>query len=627
MLTIDSLTYRIQGRTLMEDASATLAAGWKVGLIGRNGTGKSTLLRLIRESGDEADSAIRIGKAARLGWVAQEVEASDRTLLDETLAAHTERARLMHEAETLTDPQELADVHERLTAIDAWSGEARASTILTGLGFAQSDLSRACKEFSGGWRMRAALAGVLFAEPDLLLLDEPTNYLDLEGAAWLETYLKQYPHTVLLVSHDRELLNNSVTHILALENLKLFVHPGNYDSWQKKRAEQLSQLEAQKAKQDKERAHLQSFVDRFRAKASKATQAQSRIKMLERMQDIVIPLEARTHAFDFPTPEELASPLFVLDDAALGYAEGNPVLRGVHLRVDNDDRIAIVGANGQGKSTLVKSIAGRLNLLEGNRVAAPKVNVGYFSQDQLDELSAGDNALDHVRRMRPNATDGQVRSIVANIGFNRDKAETKVEKLSGGEKVRLLLGLMALQKPNIMILDEPTSHLDIDSREALIHALNDYEGAVLLITHDVYLAEATADRLWLVNEGRAAPYDGDLSDYRALVLAADKTRADTPHSKFEPAPPPPAPKRSESEIRRATADIRKRISAAEREMEKIRKELAGIDSELADPTLYDTDPKKAVALGKSRDRLNAALDAAEETWLAASEEFEAAASA
>ncbi|HIG22526.1 ABC-F family ATP-binding cassette domain-containing protein [Henriciella sp.] len=627
MLTIDNLTYRIQGRLLLDGASATLAAGWKVGLIGRNGTGKSTLLRLIRESGDEADSAIRIGKAARLGWVAQEVEASDRTLLDETLAAHTERARLMHEAETVTDPQELADVHERLTAIDAWSGEARASTILTGLGFAQSDLSRACKEFSGGWRMRAALAGVLFAEPDLLLLDEPTNYLDLEGAAWLETYLKQYPHTVLLVSHDRELLNNSVTHILALENLKLFVHPGNYDSWQKKRAEQLSQLEAQKAKQDKERAHLQSFVDRFRAKASKATQAQSRIKMLERMQDIVIPLEARTHAFDFPTPEELASPLFVLDDAALGYAEGHPVLRGVHLRVDNDDRIAIVGANGQGKSTLVKSIAGRLKLLDGNRVAAPKVNVGYFSQDQLDELSAGDNALDHVRRLRPNATDGQVRSIVANIGFNRDKAETKVEKLSGGEKVRLLLGLMALQKPNIMILDEPTSHLDIDSREALIHALNDYEGAVLLITHDVYLAEATADRLWLVNEGRAAPYDGDLSDYRALVLAADKTRADTPHSKFEPAPPPPAPKRSESEIRRATADIRKRISAAEREMEKIRKELAGIDTELADPTLYDTDPKKAVALGKSRDRLNAALDAAEETWLAASEEFEAAASA
>jgi ATP-binding cassette, subfamily F, member 3 len=626
MLTIDSLTYRIQGRTLMEDASATLAAGWKVGLIGRNGTGKSTLLRLIRESGDEADSAIRIGKAARLGWVAQEVEASDRTLLDETLAAHTERARLMEEAETVTDPQELADVHERLTAIDAWSGEARASTILTGLGFAQSDLSRACKEFSGGWRMRAALAGVLFAEPDLLLLDEPTNYLDLEGAAWLETYLKQYPHTVLLVSHDRELLNNSVTHILALENLKLFVHPGNYDSWQKKRAEQLAQLEAQKAKQDKERAHLQSFVDRFRAKASKATQAQSRIKMLERMQDIVIPLEARTHAFDFPTPEELASPLFVLDDAALGYAEGHPVLRGVHLRVDNDDRIAIVGANGQGKSTLVKSIAGRLKLLEGNRVSAPKVNVGYFSQDQLDELSAGDNALDHVRRMRPTATDGQVRSIVANIGFNRDKAETKVEKLSGGEKVRLLLGLMALQKPNIMILDEPTSHLDIDSREALIHALNDYEGAVLLITHDVYLAEATADRLWLVNEGRAAPYDGDLSDYRALVLAADKTRTDTPHAKFEPAPPP-APKRSESEIRRATADIRKRISAAEREMEKIRKELAGIDTELADPTLYDTDPKKAVALGKSRDRLNAALDTAEETWLAASEEFEAAASA
>ena len=623
MLTIDNLTYRIQGRILLDNASAKLAAGWKVGLIGRNGTGKSTLLRLIRESADDSDGSIRIGKAARLGWVAQEVEASDRTLLDETLAAHTERARLMHEAETVLDPQELANVHERLTAIDAWSGDARAATILSGLGFSQADLGRACREFSGGWRMRAALAGVLFAEPDLLLLDEPTNYLDLEGAAWLETYLRQYPHTVLLVSHDRELLNNAVTHTLALEHQKLTVHPGNYDSWQKKRAETLAQLEAQKTKQDKERAHLQSFVDRFRAKANKASQAQSRIKMLERMQEVVIPLEERTTPFNFPAPPELASPLFVLDEADLGYTEGRPVLRGVHLRVDNDDRIAIVGANGQGKSTLVKSIAGRLDLLAGNRVAASKVEIGYFSQDQLDELSAGDNALDHVRRLRPTATDGQVRSIVANIGFNRDKAETKVEKLSGGEKVRLLLGLMALTTPHIMILDEPTSHLDIDSREALIHALNDYEGAVLLITHDVYLAEATADRLWLVDQGRAAPYDGDLWDYRKLVLEADRNRG--AEIVQAPAEAPPAPKRSDSEIRRATADIRKRISAAEREMEKLRAELSGIDAELADPTLYDTDPQKSVALARSRDRLNAALAKAEEAWIEASEAYEAAA--
>ncbi|WP_018149090.1 ABC-F family ATP-binding cassette domain-containing protein [Henriciella marina] len=626
MLTIDNLTYRIQGRTLLEDASATLAAGWKVGLIGRNGTGKSTLLRLIRESGDEFDSAIRIGKAARLGWVAQEVEASDRTILSETLSAHTELAQLMHDSETVTDPQELANVYERLTAIDGWSGEARAASILTGLGFTQSDLTRACREFSGGWRMRAALAGVLFAEPDLLLLDEPTNYLDLEGAAWLESYLKQYPHTVLLVSHDRELLNNAVTHTLALESQKLTVHPGNYDSWQKKRAEQLSQLEAQKAKQDKDRAHLQSFVDRFRAKASKATQAQSRIKMLEKMQEVVIPLSERTHPFEFPAPDQLASPLFVLDEADLGYAEDNPVLRGVHLRVDNDDRIAIVGANGQGKSTLVKSIAGRLGLIDGNRVAAPKVEVGYFSQDQLDELSIGDTALDHVRRLRPTATDGQVRSIVANIGFNRDKAETKVEKLSGGEKVRLLLGLMALKSPHIMILDEPTSHLDIDSREALIHALNDYEGAVLLITHDVYLAEATADRLWLVNEGRAAPYDGDLSDYRALVLQADRSTDKQASKQAEPAAPA-APKKSDSEIRRATADIRKRISAAERELDKIRKELAAADAKLADASLYDTDPQKAIELGKTRDRLTRALEKAEEGWLEASEAYEVAASA
>ena len=627
MLTIDNLTYRIQGRVLLEEASATLAAGWKVGLIGRNGTGKSTLLRLIREADEDPDAAIRIGKAAKLGWVAQEVEASDRTLLDETLSADTERAALMRAAETETDPHELAEVHERLTATDAWSGEARASSILTGLGFSQADLGRACKEFSGGWRMRAALAGVLFAEPDLLLLDEPTNYLDLEGAAWLETYLKRYPHTVLLVSHDRELLNNAVTHILALEHQKLTVHPGDYDSWQKKRAEQLALAEAQKTKQDKQRAHLQSFVDRFRAKATKARQAQSRIKMIEKMGEIVIPLEERTHPFEFPDPEELASPLFVLDEADLGYAPGEPVLRDVNLRVDNDDRIAIVGANGQGKSTLVKAIAGRLKLLEGNRVAAPKVEIGYFSQDQLDELSAGQNAIDHVRRMRPNATEGQLRSIVAQIGFNRDKAETKVEKLSGGEKVRLLLGLTALKRPHVLILDEPTSHLDIDSREALIHALNAYQGAVLLITHDVYLAEATAERLWLVNQGRAAPYDGDLSDYRALVLAADKSREGAGAPVAAPPPPPAPPKRSETEIRRLTADIRKRISAAEREMEALQKKIDAVDAKLADPSLYERDPGEAQSLGSQRDELASKLGTAEQAWLEATEAYDAEASA
>ncbi len=627
MLTIENLTYRIQGRMLLNDASARIAGGWKVGLIGRNGTGKSTLLKLIRESLQESDSAIRIGKAAKMGWVAQEVEASDRTLLEECLLADTERAGLMHESETVTDPDRLATVFERLTAIDAWSGEARAASILSGLGFSQSDLGRACREFSGGWRMRAALAGVLFAEPDLLLLDEPTNYLDLEGAAWLESYLKRYPHTVLLVSHDRELLNNAVTHTLALEHQKLTVHPGNYDSWQKKRAEIFAQAEAQKAKQDKERAHLQSFVDRFRAKASKATQAQSRVKMLEKMQEIVIPLDERTHPFDFPDPEELASPLFVLDEADLGYRAGEPVLHNVNLRVDHDDRIAIVGANGQGKSTLVKTIADRLPLLEGNRVAARKVEIGYFSQDQLDELSAGQNAIDHVRRVRPQATEGQLRSIVAQIGFNRDKAETKVEKLSGGEKVRLLLGLTALKKPHILILDEPTSHLDIDSREALIHALNTYQGAVLLITHDVYLAEATAERLWLVHNGEAAPYDGDLSAYRQLVLAADKTREDGPSRKSEPQAPPPPPQRSETEIRRATADIRKKISAAEREMEGLRADLARLDKALADPGLYDRNPAEAKTLGSKRDDVQASLQKAEEGWLAASEEYEAAASA
>ncbi|MEO0981476.1 MAG: ABC-F family ATP-binding cassette domain-containing protein [Pseudomonadota bacterium] len=625
MLSITDLDYRIDRRVLFDKASARIAAGWKVGFVGRNGSGKSTLLRLIREAAEEPNEAIRIGKAAKLGWVAQEVAPSETRLIDETLAADTELSALLRTAETEADPDKIAAAHDRLAAIDGYSGEARAARILTGLGFSQSDLTRPCGHFSGGWRMRAALAGVLFAEPDLLLLDEPTNYLDLEGAAWLETYLKKYPYTVLVVSHDRELLNRSVTHILSLEHGKLAIEPGGFDLYLRKRAERAAQAEALKAKQDKDRAHLQSFVDRFRYKASKARQAQSRIKMLERMTEVTVPLAERTHPFDFPEIEALASPIFELDRADLGYEAGRPVLNKVALRVDQDDRVAIVGANGQGKSTLVKSIAGRLALLDGERRAHRKIRVGYFSQDQLDELRAGETALDHVADLFPEAPEAQRRSIAAQIGLDRNKAETKVEQLSGGEKVRLLLGLTALQKPHILILDEPTSHLDVDSREALVHALNAYSGAVLLITHDVYLAEATADRLWLVKDGRAAPYDGDLADYRALVLAADNDRSAldaTPAREPETTPPP---KRSDSDIRRATADIRKRVAAAERAMQAAKDTITEIDGALADGSLFALDPDKAAKLAQARARHEAALEAAEADWLEASEAYEAAA--
>ncbi|MBL4620280.1 MAG: ABC-F family ATP-binding cassette domain-containing protein [Marinicaulis sp.] len=531
MLKISNLDYRVQARPLFEGASVQISSGWKVGLVGRNGTGKSTLLNLIREevASPTGDSAIRMRQKAKLGWVAQEVAATDEVILDVVLAADVERHALMAEADTATDPMRIADIHTRLIDIDAWSAEARAAEVLMGLGFTQSDLSRATKEFSGGWRMRAALAGVLFSQPDLLLLDEPTNYLDLEGAAWLEGYLIKYPHTVLIVSHDRELLNRCVTHTMALEHRKLTICPGGYDAWLKLRAAKLAQLESQRAKQDADRAHLQSFVDRFRAKASKARQAQSRVKMLEKMQDISIPLAERTTPFHFPDPkDQLSPPMLQLQGADLGYGEGARILENVDLRVDPEDRIAIIGANGQGKTTLVKSIAQRLSLMAGEVTAPRALRIGYFSQDQLDELTLGDTVLDHVRRAMPKDTPvGKQRATAAQMGFSHEKVDTKVEKLSGGEKVRLLLGLMAMDKPHILILDEPTSHLDIDSREALIYALNDFKGAVLLITHDVFLVEATADQLWLVKDGHAAPYEGDLKDYRALLTQADRNKGDT----------------------------------------------------------------------------------------------------
>ena len=629
MLQINDLTFRIDGRPLFDGASAQIADGWKVGLVGRNGTGKSTLLRLIREElgkGEGGDGSVRINRGAKMGYVLQEVPANDMTLLDVVLEADVERASLMREADTCEDPHRIGEIHERLADIDAWSGEARAAEILIGLGFTQNDLMRACREFSGGWRMRAALGGVLFAQPDLLMLDEPTNYLDLEGAAWLETYLRKYPHTVVIVSHDRDLLNRSVTHILALENTKLVLQAGGYDTYLQRRAERTQHLAAQKEKQDVQRAHMQSFIDRFKAKASKAAQAQSRMKMLEKMTVITVPLAERTVPFKFYEVEELASPILELDKVDMGYAAGKPVLDRVSLRLDFDDRIAIVGANGQGKTTLVKSIAQKLPLLQGVRRASKNLRIGYFSQDQLDELRAGETVLEHVKDLLPNGGQAQVRALAAQFGFGHEKCETKVDKLSGGEKVRLLMGLTTYKKPHILILDEPTSHLDIDSREALIYALNEFNGAVLVITHDTYLAEATADRLWLVNNGKANPYDGDLADYKALVLAADRPDADKQHAIARAEIAAATEKAEKPKARpaaKATFKQKHRLETAEKEVEKARAALELLDRDLGDPDTF-THKADAEAKLKARAKLQTQLDAAEAEWLEALEAIEGA---
>ena len=636
MLTISNLDFRVEARPLFESASATISKGWKVGLVGRNGTGKSTLLRLIREDVENpsGDSSIRLSTGARLGWVAQEVAPGDETILDIVLACDEERAALMAEADTATDPNRIAEIHTRLVDIDAWSAEARAAEVLMGLGFTHEDLARPTREFSGGWRMRAAIAGVLFSEPDLLLLDEPTNYLDLEGAAWLEAYIKRYPHTVIIVSHDRELLNRCVTHTMALEHRQLSICPGGYDDWLKLRAAKVAQLESQRAKQEADRAHLQAFVDRFRAKASKARQAQSRVKMLERMQDITIPISERTTPFSFTTPEgKLAPPMLELQDATLGYGDEAIILDGVNLRLDPDDRIAIVGTNGQGKTTLVKSIAERLPLMNGKRVVPKAVTIGYFSQDQMDELTLGETVLDHVRRALPRETSvARQRAVAAGMGFSHEKVETKVDKLSGGEKVRLLLGLMAIDEPHVLILDEPTSHLDIDSREALIYALNDFQGAVLLITHDVYLAEATADQLWLVKDGKATRYDGDLQDYRALVLKADrdqeaakeaKNKAQKPAAATATTPDVPVDKaearRRASEARKAAKPLKDKAKKAETRMAQASKRIEDIDLELATPGLAS---ETLQDLMRDRASLVNDLDQAEMDWLEATEAYE-----
>lgn len=621
MLHINDLTYRIAGRLLFDAATAAISDGWKVGFVGRNGSGKSTLLRMIKGELYAGDDEISLRKNRRLGSVDQEAPATQMSLLETVLKEDAERSALIAEAETAADPHRIAEIQTRLADIGAHSAEARAAGILAGLGFSAENQLRPCAEFSGGWRMRVALAGVLFAAPDLLLLDEPTNYLDLEGAVWLENYLRRYPYTALIVSHDRDLLNNAVTHILALENGKLSVHPGGYDTYEHKRAEARAQAVSFRARQEARRRHMQAFVDRFRAKASKAKQAQSRLKALEKLQTVAEPISERTLPFHFPNPKPMAPPIIRAVDADLGYETGKPVLRKVNLRLDNDDRIAILGPNGEGKSTLVKAFAGRIQPLSGNIYKHKKLRIAYFAQHQIDELKPKQSAYDHVRALIPDATEAETRAATARLGFGPDKADVAVEKLSGGEKARLLLGLITFHGAHLLILDEPTNHLDIAAREALTEALNDFKGAVLLITHDAHLAAAVADRLWLVNKGAAAPYDGDLADYRELVLAAGKTAPKTNGKKTVENTKVEARKLS-AEARLALQPLKKASEEAEARVIKLNETLQRLDEALGEPDLFESNLARATKLSKERSALVTAIEQAEASWLTALEDYE-----
>jgi len=606
MLRIDDITYSVAGRPLIENASATIPDGHKVGIVGRNGTGKTTLFRLIRGELVLETGSITLPQRARIGGVAQEVPSNEVSLINTVLAADTERTALLEEAETATDATRISDIQMRLADIDAWSAEARAATILRGLGFSSAEQLQPCSDFSGGWRMRVALAAVLFSQPDLLLLDEPTNYLDLEGAVWLETYLARYPHTVLIVSHDRGLLNRAVGSILHLEDRKLTLYQGNYDTFARTRAARLAAAQSEAKKQDARRAHLQSFVDRFRAKASKAVQAQSRLKMIEKMTPITTPQEAALKKFTFPSPEELSPPIIAIEGASVGY-DGKAILSQLDLRIDQDDRIALLGKNGQGKSTLSKMLAGKLKPMTGRMTTASKFRVGYFAQHQVDELHVDETPIDHIRRLRPGETPARLRARLGGFGIGAEQAETLVGKLSGGQKARLSLMLATIDAPHMLILDEPTNHLDIESREALVEALTAYSGAVILVSHDMHLLSLVADRLWLIKDGRVAPYEGDLEGYRTALLSTDKPA--------KAAKEKPKPKRA---TRDQILALRQDVRTCEVRLEKLNEMRDKIASKLADPKMYAEDNVvQATVLQKKYSEVMDGLERAEALWVKA----------
>ncbi|AWM24326.1 glycosyl transferase family 1 [Sinorhizobium fredii USDA 205] len=626
MIQITGLSARVAGRLLIEAASVTLPAGTKAGLVGRNGAGKSTLLRIIiGELAAEAGS-VSLPKNARIGQVAQEAPGTEEPLIEIVLKADKERAALLTEAEIATDPHRIADIQTRLADISAHSAEARAASILAGLGFDHEAQQRPASSFSGGWRMRVALAAVLFSEPDLLLLDEPTNYLDLEGTLWLEDYIRRYPHTVIIISHDRDLLNTAVNAIVHLDQKKLTFYRGSYDQFERQKAEAEELQMKAKAKNEAARKHLQSFIDRFRAKATKARQAQSRIKALERMGTVAAVIEEHVQGFSFPDPEkQVASPIVAIQGGAVGYESGKPILKRLNLRIDADDRIALLGSNGNGKSTFAKFISGRLQAEAGEARIAPGLKTGFFAQHQLDDLVPTQSAVEHVRRRMPDAPEAKVRSRVAQMGLSTEKMDTPAKDLSGGEKARLLMGLAAFDQPNLLILDEPTNHLDIDSRNALITALNDYSGAVILISHDRHLIEATADRLWLVRDGTVTSYDGDLDDYRSVIVGSPKAKDEKLRTNGSDDGLSKADQRKANADKRASlAPLRKKINEIESLTGKLEKLIQALDAELADPTLYEKAPAKAAQRAKERSDAAAKLAVAEEQWLELSAEYEEA---
>jgi ATP-binding cassette subfamily F protein 3 len=621
MLHLNDVTLRIGGRLLLDQASVHLPAGHRIGLVGANGSGKTSLLRLILGELTPDAGEVRLRRGARVGWVAQEAPGGERTPHQAVLDADRERARLLRAAETAVEPGAIAEIQTRLADIGAHAAPARASTILAGLGFDEPAQQAPLASFSGGWRMRVALAAVLFAEPDLLLLDEPTNHLDLEASLWLEDYLRRYPKTLLLVSHDRELLNRVPERIVHLDQRKLTSYAGGYDAFERIRREKLVLQAKERARLEARRKHMQAFVDRFRYKASKARQAQSRLKAIAKLEPIPEVIEAPHVVLRFPRPQVPPPPLITLERAAAGYGD-HVVLDRLDLRLDPDDRIALLGANGNGKSTFAKLLAGEIAPLAGEVIRAPKLRVGYFAQHQIEALRPAESALQHLARRLPAEREERLRTRLGGFGLSQDKADLPASVLSGGEKARLTFALISAEAPQLLVLDEPTNHLDIDSRDALIQAINDFPGAVLLISHDPHLIELTADRLWLVANGRVQPFDGDLEDYRRTLLGRGATSSS---SDLVPAGDSRrAQRQRQADLRARVAPLRQAAKAAERELEHLTKDRAALAAKLADGATYDRSGDEIAALIKREAELKTAIEAAEHRWLAAEEALERA---
>ena len=605
MITINAITVRLGGNIILDRATAAIPPGAHVGIVGRNGAGKSTLMKVLIGEIEADSGAIEMPRRTRVGYVAQETPAGAQTPLEAVLAADVERTELLAQAESGRDPEKLGDVYERLIAIDAYTADARATRILSGLGFDEAMQSQPLDSFSGGWKMRVALGALLFSAPDLLLLDEPSNHLDLEATLWLENFLKSYAGTLIIISHERDLLNNVVDTILHLQGGKLALYPGGYDAFERQRAERAAQLEAARASQDAQRARLQDYVARNSARASTAKQAQSRAKMLAKMQPIASLADDPSLSFDFPDPSELRPPLITLDLAAVGYAD-QPVLRRLNLRIDPDDRIALLGRNGNGKTTLARLFAAQLPPMEGAMHASGKMRVGYFTQYQVEELASAATPLEHMTRAMEGKTPGAVRAQLGRFGFSGHRATTEISRLSGGERARLALALITRDAPHLLVLDEPTNHLDVDAREALVQALNAYRGAVILISHDRHMVELTADRLVLVDDGTAREYGGSIEDYIDFVLGRNQPKSAAAN-----------PRKKDRGAGGNLDEAKRRAQVAERAIARLEGTIANIDRDLADSSTATGE------LAKRRSVLADQLDRAEKTWLDASQQLEA----